>query len=112
MTIDVFRRCYEAACEYAGMPRRAVLVTLAYREEAGRIKYTAAAAFFPHRGEADFAVPGDAVVERVLYAGRGTRSKAYEDALPDILQAELDEAARQLDAKIFWDRPLGEAQRG
>ena len=112
MTVDVFRCWYEAACEYAGVPRRAALVTLTYKESDSRIRYIAAAAFFPDRDQADPALPCDARVETVLYAGRGKRSKAYEDLLLDDLRAELDEAAETLDARIFWDQPLGEAQLG
>ena len=112
MTIDVFRRYYEAECTFEDVPRHAALVTLTSDSEAGRIRYTAAATFFPHRDPEDFAVSYDAVAETVLYAGRGRRSKKYEAVLLEILQDELDKAAEQLDAKIFWDKPLREAQFG
>ena len=112
MTIDVYRRYFEAECTFEGVPRRAALVTLTSDSEAGHIRYTAAATFFPHRDPEDFAVSYDAVAETVLYAGRGRRSKKYEAVLMEILQDELDKGAEELDAKIFWDRPLGEAQFG
>ena len=112
MTIDVYRRYFEAECTFEGVPRRAALVTLTSDSEAGHIRYTAAATFFPHRDPEDFAVSYDAVAKTVLYAGRGRRSKKYEAVLMEILQDELDKGAEELDAKIFWDRPLGEAQFG
>ena len=112
MTIDVYRRYYEADCVFEGIPRKAALVTLTSDSEAGHIRYTAAAAFFPHRDPEDFAVSYDAIAETVLYAGRGRRSKKYETVLLEILQDELDKAAEEFGARIFWDRPLREAQLG
>ncbi len=111
MTIDVYRRYYEAACDYAGVPRRAALVTLTSDSEAGQIRYTAAAAFFPHRDPEDFAVSYDAIAETLLYEGKGRRSKKREAALLEGLQAAVDEAAAPLGAQVFWDKPLGEAQQ-
>ncbi|MBQ3661108.1 MAG: hypothetical protein II907_03605 [Firmicutes bacterium] len=61
MTIDVFRCYYEAECVFAGVLRKAALMTLTPDPEAGQIRYTAAA---------------------------------------------------PLQAKIFWDKPLREAQFG
>jgi hypothetical protein len=112
MTIDVFRCYYEAECTFEGVPRKAALVTLTSDSAAGQICYTAAATFFPHRDPEDFAVSYDAIAETVLYAGRGRRSKKYEAVLLEILQDELDKAAEELDAKIFWDKPLREPQFG
>ncbi|MBR4143804.1 MAG: hypothetical protein IKR10_09800 [Firmicutes bacterium] len=43
MTIDVFRCYYEAECVFAGVLRKAALVTLTSDSEAGQIRYTAAA---------------------------------------------------------------------
>lgn len=112
MTIDVYRCYYEAECEFAGVPRRAALVTLTSDSEAGQIRYTAAATFFPHRDPEDFAVSYDAVAETVLYEGKGRRSKKREAALLEGLQNAIDEAAAPLNAAIFWDKPLREAQFG
>ena len=72
----------------------------------------AAAAFFPHWDEEDFAVSYDAFAETVLYEGKGRRSKKREAALLDGLQDAVDEAAASLDAQVFWDKPLGGAQLG
>ena len=112
MTIDVYRRYYEAVCEFAGVPRRAALVTLTSDSEAGQIRYTAAATFFPHRDEEDYAVSYDAYAEKVLYEGKGRRSKKREAALLEDLQAAVDEVSAPLNARVFWDKPLGEAQLG
>ena len=56
MTIDVYRCYYEAECVFAGVPRKAALVTLTSDSEAGQIRYTAAATFFRHEDPEDFAV--------------------------------------------------------
>ncbi|MBO5517782.1 MAG: hypothetical protein J6A42_06870 [Firmicutes bacterium] len=112
MTIDVYRQYFEAECTFAGVPRRAALVTLTSDSEAGQIRYTAAAAFFPHTSEDDFGVSYDAFAEAVLYEAKGRRSKKREAQLMEQLQAVVDEAAAALDAKVFWDKPLREAQFG
>ena len=112
MTIDVYRRYYEASCEFAGVPRKAALVTLTSDSETGQIRYTAAATFFPHRDPEDFAVSYDAIAETILYEGKGRRSEKREAALLEDLQAAVNEASALLNAQVFWDKPLGEAQLG
>ena len=112
MTIDVYRCYYEAECTFAGVPRKAALVTLTSDSEAGQIRYTAAATFFRHEDPEDFAVSYDAAAETVLYEGKGRRSKKREAKLLEELQTAVDEAAAPLQAKIFWDKPLREAQFG
>ena len=112
MTIDVYRQYFEAECTFAGVPRRAALVTLTSDSEAGQIRYTAAAAFFPHTSEDDFGVSYDAFAETVLYEAKGRRSKKREAQLMEGLQTAVDEAAAALDAKVFWDKPLRDAQFG
>ncbi len=112
MTIDVYRQYFEASCEYAGVSRRAALVTLTSDSEAGSIRYTAAATFFPHTDEEDYAVSYDAYVSNIVYEGKGRRSKKREAALLEGLQEAVDEASKALGAQVFWDKPLREAQRG
>jgi hypothetical protein len=112
MTIDVYRQYFEASCEFAGVPRRAALVTLTSDSEAGFIRYTASATFFPHRDEEDFAISYDAVASALLHEGKGRRSKKREAALLEGLQEAVDEASKALGAQVFWDKPLREAQRG
>ena len=87
-------------------------MTLTSDSEAGQIRYTAAATFFPHRDPEDFAVSYDAIAETVLFESKGRRSKKREAALLEDLQAAVDEASAPLKAQVFWDKPLGEAQLG
>ena len=112
MTIDVYRQYFEAECTFAGVPRRAALVTLTSDSEAGQIRYTAAVAFLPHTSEGDCGASYDAFAETVLYEAKGRRSKKRETQLMEQLQAAFDDAAAALDAKVFWDKPLREAQFG
>lgn len=112
MTIDVYRQYFEADCVFAGVPRKAALVTLTSDSEAGQIRYTAAATFFRHEDPEDFAVSYDAVAETVLYEGKGRRSKKREAKMLEELQVSVEKAAAPLQAKIFWDKPLREAQFG
>ena len=112
MTIDVYRQYFEADCVFAGVPRKAALVTLTSDSEAGQIRYTAAATFFRHEDPEDFAVSYDAVAETVLYEGKGRCSKKREAKMLEELQVSVEKAAAPLQAKIFWDKPLREAQFG
>ena len=80
--------------------------------EAGHITYRAAVSFFPHVSEEDYAVSYDAILSRVLYAGKGRRSKKKEAAYMEILRETLDGLAKAEKAKILWDKPLREARFG
>ena len=111
-TVNVYRQFFAADCCANGVGRRGALVLLIADSTAGQIRYEAAVSFFPHRDEEDYAVSYDAFAETVLYEGKGRRSKKREAALLEKLQAAVDEASAPLDAQVFWDRPLGEAQLG
>ena len=111
-TINVYERYFEAEAAVNGVRRRAALVALISDSEAGHIRYEAAAAFFPHRSEDDFAVSYDAYVSAVLYEGAGRRSRKREAALLRTLPEEVDRLAESLGGRIFWDRPLRDARCG
>ena len=112
MTVDVFSCYYSAEYEFSGVPRRGALVTMTSDSEAGTITYTASVTFFPHRDETDFGVSYDAYFSKVLFSGKGRRSKKREAALLDDLQDEIAKLIADTGAKVFWDRPLREARRG
>ena len=112
MVIDVFSRYYAAECVCNGVERRAALVCLTSDSEAGQIRYLAQVTFFPHRDEEDFAVSYDAYFSRVLYEGKGRRSKKREVGLMLEFQSVIDELAAEAGGRVFWDEPLREARRG
>lgn len=111
MTVDVFEQYFKAECEASGVKRRGALVKLTSDSEAGSIRYTASVTFFPHADEEDFAVSYDAYSERVLFEGKGRRSKKREAAFMERIRAVIDEAASDFEGKVLWDEPLGEARR-
>ena len=111
MDIDVYKRYYEAACEFNGVKRKAAVVTLTSRSGGGEITYAVTVSFFPHRNKDDFAISYDAYAENVLFSGKGRRSKKKEAAYLENLIAAADEAAARIGGKIKWDKPLGEEQR-
>ncbi len=111
-TINVYEQYFEAEGSFNGVERKGVLVMLTSDSEAGQIKYTAAVSFFPHRDEEDFAVSYDAYFEKVLYEGKGRRSKKKEKAFLDDFNAIIDGIASQAGGKVKWDSPLREARRG
>ena len=112
MVIDVYSQYFKAECEANGVARRGALVKLTSDSEAGNVRYTASVSFFPHADEEDFAVSYDAYAERVLFEGRGRRSKKREAAFMETIRAEIDEAASELNGTVFWDEPLLEARFG
>ena len=110
--INVYEQYFEADAEVNGVKRRAALVALISDSEAGHIRYEAAATFFPHRDEEDFAVSYDAYVSAVLYEDAGRRSRKREAALRAALPETVDRLADGIGGRILWDRPLREARFG
>jgi len=112
MVINVYEQYFSAECAFNGVKRRGALVMLTSDSEAGNIKYEAAVTFFPHTDEEDYAVSYDAYFSRVLYEGKGRRSKKREVGLMLEFQSVIDELAAEAGGKVFWDEPLREARRG
>jgi len=80
--------------------------------EAGRIRYEAAVSFFPHDSEDDFAVSYDAYFAKVLFEGKGRRSKKREAKLLETFREEIDGLAAEAGGQVFWDKPLRDERRG
>ena len=110
--INVYEQYFEAKMTANSVDRKAALVMLISDSEAGQIKYEAAATFFPHRDEEDFAVSYDAYFSKVLYQGKGRRSKKREAQLLEGFRAEIDSLAAENGGEVFWDKPLREERRG
>ena len=112
MTINVYEQYFAAELVANGVPRHAALVMLIADSDAGHIRYEAAVTFFPHNDEEDFAVSYDAYFSRVLYEGKGRRSKKREQQLLEELHDHINELAEEVGGVVCWDQPLGEARRG
>ncbi|MBP5332417.1 MAG: hypothetical protein J6Y89_11265 [Lachnospiraceae bacterium] len=111
-TINVYEQYFKADGTFNGVKRRGALVMLVSDSSAGMIRYSAAVTFFPHRDDEDYAVSYDAFFEKVLYEGKGRRSKKKEQNFLDSLRATVDEISEAAGAKVLWDAPLREARRG
>ena len=112
MVTNVYEQYFEARHEASGVRRRAALVMLIADSEAGIIKYEAAATFFPHRDEEDFAVSCDDYFSKVLFEGKGRRSKKREAAFMESFRKEIDSLVKDAGAEVYWDKPLREARMG
>lgn len=112
MVINVYEQYFKAEAVFSGVKRNGAQVMLISDSETGLITYKAAVTFFPHRGEEDFAVSYDAYFEKELYQGKGRRSRKKEAEYLEQLQGTIDELAKENNASILWDEPLGEARRG
>lgn len=110
--INVYEQYFEAEHVFSGVPRRAALVMLISRSEEGRIRYEAAASFFPYRDEEDYAVSYDDYFSSVLYEAKGRRSKKRERALLESFRETVDGMIKEAGASVFWDRPLRDARMG
>ena len=109
-TINVYEQYFEADLTANGVKRRGALVMLIADSEAGSIKYEAAATFFPHKDDEDFAVSYDAYFSKVLFEGKGRRSKKKDQTYLDEIRKHIDEMAEEAGGKVFWDRPLRDAR--
>ena len=112
MVTNVYEQYFEARHTASGADRHAVLVMLTADSEAGRIKYEAAASFFPHNDPEDYAVSYDDLFSKILFEGKGRRSKKREAAFMESFREEIDRLVSEADAEVFWERPLREARLG
>ena len=110
--VNVYEQYFKAALTANGVERRAALVMLTATSEAGTVKYEAAVTFFPHRDEEDYAVSYDAYFSRLLFEGKGRRTKKRDKQYMDCLTREIDALAEEAGGKVFWDEPLREARLG
>ena len=111
--IDVYAQYFAGACVYNGVERRGASVKLTATSDAGEVSYVVSVSFFPHADPEDFAVSYDACKHRELYAAPGRRSKKRENALLETsLRPAADALAAEMDAEIFWDKPLTQPRRG
>ncbi len=110
--IDVFEGYYAAECVANERPRHAAKVVLTATSDAGEVTYEWMISFFPHDEEDDFAVSYDAVVSRIVFQGKGRRSKKRDAELLEEREAVCDELAAELDGRVFWDQPLREIRLG
>ena len=112
MEINVYEQYFKADAVFSGVQRKGALVMLVSDSEAGMITYKAAVTFFPHRDEEDYAVSYDAYFEKVIYEGKGRRSKKKEAIYLEQLPEVINQLAEENGAEVCWDKPLREARRG
>ena len=110
--IDVYQQYFEAECEFCGTKRRAVDLRLTAESDAGQIRYFQSVSFFLHEDDEDFRISGDAYKEKLLFEGKGRRSKKKEAAYLEDMREVFDELAAEMEGQIFWDKPLIEARMG
>lgn len=112
MELNVYEQYFEAQGVFSEIERKGALVMLISDSERGMITYKAAVTFFPHRDEEDYAVSYDAYFEKVIYEGKGRRSKKKEAIYLEQLPEVINQLAEENGAEVCWDKPLREARRG
>ena len=112
MELNVYEQYFEAQGVFSEVERKGALVMLISDSERGIITYKAAVTFFPHRDEEDYAVSYDAYFEKVIYEGKGRRSKKKEAIYLEQLPEVINQLAEENGAEVCWDKPLREARRG
>lgn len=110
--IDVYKQYFNAECIYNDVPRKGAVVTLTATSDSGMIMYEAGVTFFPYRDPEDFAISYDAYVSKEVFKAKGRRSKKREEKLLAELHTYVDEAAGEIDGRVFWDKPIREACYG
>ena len=112
MTLNIYEQYFSASLLFNDVPRHAAKVMLVCTSEAGNVQYEAAVTFFPHNDEEDYAISYDAYFSKVLYEGKGRRSKKREQQLLAEFRDQIDELAREAGGEVFWEQPLREAKMG
>ena len=112
MELNVYEQYFEAQGVFSEIERKGALVMLISDSERGMITYKVAVTFFPHRDEEDYAVSYDAYFEKVIYEGKGRRSKKKEAIYLEQLPEVINQLAEENGAEVCWDKPLREARRG
>ena len=110
MVTNVYKCYFKANGVFSDVQRKGALVMLTSDSESGCISYRAAVTFFPHRTPEDFSVSYDAYFEKVLYQGKGRRSKKKEILFLEHLRDTIDEIAKEHGALVLWNEPLTEEQ--
>ena len=110
MTLNIYEQYFSADLIFNEVQRHAAKVKLICTSEAGNVQYEAAVTFFPHNDEEDYAVSYDAYFNKVLYEGKGRRSKKREQQLLDEFRNQIDELAREAGGVVYWDQPLRDAR--
>lgn len=108
--IDVYKQYFEANCVFNNVERKGVVVWLNAESDCGNIRYEVGVSFFPHRDTEDFAVSYDACSQKELVNTKGRRSKKRDQEYLAQVQTLANELANSFNAKIFWYKPLSEAQ--
>ena len=63
-----------------------------------------------HNDEEDYAVSYDAYFNKVIYEGKGRRSKKREQQLLAEFRDHIDELAQQAGGEVLWEQPLREVR--
>ncbi len=109
--IDVYRQYFAAEGMFNTVKRNGALVTLTCTSDSGQVSYEAGVTFFPFE-EGEFTVSYDACFSEIIYQGAGRRSRKREESLMIQLPEIINKLAQQQDARVFWEKPLREAQYG
>ena len=112
MTLNIYSQYFSADLLFNNVQRHAAMVMLICTSEAGNVQYEAAVTFFPHNDEEDYAVSYDAFFSKVVYEGKGRRSKKREQQLLAEFRDHIDELAKQAGGEVHWEQPLREAMWG
>lgn len=110
MTLNIYNQYFSADLLFNNVQRHAAMVMLVCTSEAGNVQYEAAVTFFPHNDEEDYAVSYDAYFNKVIYDGKGRRSKKREQQLLAEFRDHIDELAKQAGGEVHWEQPLREAK--
>ena len=78
--------------------------------EEGNIEYKVCVSFFLHEDPEDFRISYDRYFEKVLFSGKGRRTKKRDAAYLEQIREAADELAGESGAVICWDEPLIEAR--
>lgn len=112
MDFCVYEQYFEASHPGNGLPRHGARAALTVSTGEGQLRYEAQLSFFPHETAEDFRISYDLCSGKLLYEGKGRRSKKREAALLEGLRETLDALAAESRGEVFWGKPLIPARFG
>ncbi len=109
--VTIYSAYMRADAKVHDMQRNACLVSIICESAKGYVSYLERINFIPFEDEEDFRDTYDAQAERILFEGKGRRSRLKDESALAKIKVIGDELAAPFNGKIYWEQFIREPQR-